>query len=57
LLGYLSDGVILVLEANSTRRAAAQRAVQVLHATNARLLGSVLSGRTFPIPEEIYRRL
>ena len=50
LLGYLSDGVILVLEANATRRAAAQRAVQVLQATNARLLGSVLSGRTFPIP-------
>ena len=57
LLGYLSDGVILVLEANSTRRAAAQRAVQVLQATNARLLGSVLSRRTFPIPEGIYRRL
>jgi protein-tyrosine kinase len=57
LLGYLSDGVVLVLEANSTRRAAAQRAVQVLQATNARLLGSVLSGRTFPIPEGIYRRL
>ena len=57
LLGYLSDGVILVLQANSTRRAAAQRAVQTLQATNARLLGSVLNGRTFPIPEGIYRRL
>src|SRR3954469_20253942 len=57
LLGYLSDGVVLVLEANATRRAAAQRAVQMLHATNARLLGTVLSKRTFPIPEGIYRRL
>ncbi|MBZ5650150.1 MAG: hypothetical protein LAO18_06665 [Acidobacteriia bacterium] len=57
LLGYLSDGVVLVLEANSTRRAAAQRAVQVMQATNARLLGSVLSRRTFPIREGIYRRL
>ena len=57
LLGYLSDGVVLVLEAKATRRAAAQRAVQLLHATNARLLGSVLSKRTFPIPEGIYRRL
>jgi hypothetical protein len=57
LLGYLSDGVILVLEANSTRRAAAQRAVQTMQATNVRLLGSVLNGRTFPIPEGIYRRL
>ena len=57
LLGYLSDGVVLVLEANATRRAAAQRAVQMLQATNARLLGSVLSKRTFPIPEGLYRRL
>jgi polysaccharide biosynthesis transport protein len=57
LLGYLSDGVVLVLEANSTRRASAQRAVQMLQATNARILGSVLSRRTFPIPEGIYRRL
>jgi Mrp family chromosome partitioning ATPase len=57
LLGYLSDGVVLVLEANSTRRAAAQRAVQMLQAANAKLLGSVLSKRTFPIPERIYRNL
>ena len=57
LLGYLSDGVILVLQANSTRRAGAQRAVQMLQATNARLLGSILNDRTFPIPEGIYRRL
>ena len=57
LLGYLSDGVILVLEANSTRRAAAQRTVQMLQATNARLLGSVLNRRKFPIPDGIYRRL
>ena len=57
LLGYLSDGVVLVLEANATRRAAAQRAVQMLQAANARLLGAVLSKRKFPIPEGIYRRL
>jgi hypothetical protein len=57
LLGYLSDGVILVLEANATRRAAAQRAVEILQAANAPLLGSVLSKRTFPIPDGIYRRL
>lgn len=57
LLGYLSDGVVLVLEANVTRRAAAQKAMQMLQATNARVLGTVLSKRTFPIPEGIYRRL
>jgi len=57
LLGRLCDGVVLVLRANSTRRAAAQRVKEMLHAANARLLGTVLSERTFPIPESIYKRL
>lgn len=57
LLGYLSDGVILVLQAGSTRRAAAQRTLQMLRAANTRVLGAVLSGRKFPIPEGIYRKL
>jgi hypothetical protein len=57
LLGRLSDGLILVLEANSTRRWAAQRAQVNLQAANARLLGTVLSERTFPIPQKLYRRL
>jgi hypothetical protein len=57
LLGSLCDGIVLVLRANSTRRVAAQRAKEVLHAANARVLGAVLSERTFPIPEAIYKRL
>jgi hypothetical protein len=57
LLAHLSDGVALVLEANSTRRAAALKAKETLQAANARVLGTVLSERTFPIPEGIYRRL
>ena len=57
LLGSLCDGVVLVLRANSTRRLAAQRVKEVLHAANARVLGAVLSERTFPIPEAIYKRL
>jgi Mrp family chromosome partitioning ATPase len=57
LLGQLSDGVLLVLEANTTRRAAAQRAKSVLESSQVRLLGTVLSERTFPIPESLYRRL
>ncbi len=57
LLGHLSDGVALVLEANSTRRATALRAKETLQATQTRLLGIVLSERTFPIPERIYRKL
>jgi succinoglycan biosynthesis transport protein ExoP len=57
LLGQLSDGVVLVLEANSTRRAAAKRGKEVLEAANVRLLGTVLNNRTFPIPERLYRKL
>lgn len=57
LLGQVSDGVVLVLEANFTRRMAAQRAKDFLLAANVRLLGTVLSGRTFPIPEGIYKKL
>ncbi|HEY1264598.1 MAG TPA: hypothetical protein VGF06_13815 [Terriglobales bacterium] len=57
LLGHLSDGIVLVLEANATRRAAAQKVKEMLLAANIRVLGAVLSGRTFPIPERVYRRL
>jgi Mrp family chromosome partitioning ATPase len=57
LLASLCDGMVLVVEANSTRRVAAQKVKERLHAANARLLGAVLSERTFPIPEAIYRKL
>ncbi len=55
LLGQWADGVVLVLEANSTRRVAARRAKQALELANVRVLGTVLNNRTFPIPEKIYR--
>ena len=56
-LGHLADGMALVLEANSTRRPAALKAKEALQASQTRLLGIVLSERTFPIPERIYRKL
>lgn len=57
LVGQMADGVILVLDQQRTRRAAAREAKQVLQTANARLLGVVLSERVFPIPESIYSRL
>jgi Mrp family chromosome partitioning ATPase len=57
LLGNMCDGVILVIEAGSTRRLVAQKVKAMLQAANARLLGTVLTERTFPIPEGIYRKL
>ncbi len=57
VLGRLLDGVVLVLEANNTRREAAVRIVENLRAANVSVLGSVLNNRTFPIPAAIYKRL
>jgi hypothetical protein len=57
LLGHLADGIILVLGADSTRRATASKIKETLQGTHARLLGTVLSDRKFPVPERIYRRL
>jgi hypothetical protein len=57
LLGQSSDGLVLIIEANYTRRSTAQKAKEKLHIANVRVLGTVLSGRTFPIPESIYRKL
>jgi Mrp family chromosome partitioning ATPase len=57
LLGQLSDGVVLVMEANSTRREAARKAKERLEAAKSHVLAAVLNNRTFPIPEGIYRRL
>jgi len=57
LLSRWTDGVVLVLEANATRRDAARRVKDNLAAAGVSVLGVVLNNRTFPIPEAIYRRL
>jgi hypothetical protein len=57
VLGQLADGIILVLGAHSTRKAAARNIKETLESAQARILGTVLSERKFPIPEWIYRRL
>jgi Mrp family chromosome partitioning ATPase len=56
-LGHVSDGIVLVLGSNSTRREAARRAKENLSAAKVRVLGAVLNKRTFPIPDILYRRL
>lgn len=57
MLGQLADGIVLVLGAHHTRRAAARKIKETLEGARCRILGTVLSGRKFPIPEGIYRRL
>jgi protein-tyrosine kinase len=56
-VGQLADGLVLVLEANSTRREAAVRVAESLRAAQIRILGAVLNKRTFPIPESLYSLL
>lgn len=56
-LGRLCDGVVLVLEAGSTRRKAARAVVKKLRFSGVNILGAVLNKRTFPIPERIYNML
>lgn len=53
----LADGVIFVVEANSTRRETTKRFKESLEEVRVRVLGVVLNDRTFPIPESVYRKL
>jgi protein-tyrosine kinase len=57
LLGKLADGVVLVVQANFTRREAAKKAKESLEFANVRVFGTVLNKRLFPIPESLYRRI
>ncbi len=56
-LGQLADGLVLVLEANTTRRESALRVTEMLRVAQVQVLGAVLNKRTFPIPQSLYHRL
>lgn len=56
-LGHLADGIVLVLEANATRREAALQVTERLRSMSLNLLGAVFNKRTFPIPDSLYHRL
>ncbi len=57
LLAHLSDGAVLVVGSNMTRRASARMAKESLEAASVPILGAVLNKRRFPIPEAIYKKL
>ena len=56
-LGATADGVVLVLKANATKKETARVAVNELKNANVRVLGAVLNQRTYPIPDNIYKKL
>lgn len=57
VLGQFADGLILVIQAGKTRRAVARTTLATLKAAKVAVLGTVLTDRTFPIPEKLYSRL
>jgi Mrp family chromosome partitioning ATPase len=57
LMGQLADGIVLIVEANQTRRETVRRAKERLKTAHVQLLGAVLDQRTFPIPDFLYRKL
>ena len=56
-MAQFADGIVLVLAAHRTRRVTARKVKEALEVSQARVLGTVLSERMFPVPEGIYRRL
>jgi Mrp family chromosome partitioning ATPase len=56
-IAQLTDGAVLIVEANHSRRDMVRRAKEQLESAKVKLIGAVLDQRTFPIPERLYRRL
>lgn len=51
------DGVILVVEADKTRKEQVRNAISTLEEAEANVLGCVLNKRRYPIPEWVYSRI
>lgn len=51
------DGVVITVNEGKTRRQIVQAEIAPLISLKIPLLGAILNGRTFPIPEKIYKRL
>ena len=55
-LGAHVDGIVMVVAAHARRRAV-RACADAFRSSGGRVLGAVLSNRTFPIPESVYRLL
>lgn len=56
-LARFSDGVVVVIRGDSTRREVVRRAVETLADSKGRVLGAVITDRRQIIPSSIYRRI
>lgn len=57
MLAPLVDGVVLVVEADRTKRDQIRRAQQTVGMSNGKLLGLVLNKRQYLVPQWLYRTL
>ena len=57
VLGQQADGVVLVLEADATRKEAALKATGAFRAANVSILAAILNKRTYPVPSILFNRL
>jgi capsular exopolysaccharide synthesis family protein len=57
MIAALTEGVVLVVRANRTRREVTQSALALLQSAHCKVLGVVLNQRSYPIPGFLYRRL
>src|ERR1700738_1934967 len=53
---FAADGIVLIVEANATRRETVRDVMEELQIVGTRVLGVVLNNRTFPIPDSIYHK-
>ena len=51
------DGVVLVVEAEKTRKEQVRNALNTFETAEANILGCVFNKRTYPIPDWVYRRV
>ena len=56
-IARLADGLVMVIEAESTRRETAVAITANLRSSGINILGAILNKRTYPIPQAIYNRL
>jgi Mrp family chromosome partitioning ATPase len=56
-LATIADGIVLVIDAETTRRDTGRMVAERLQASGAAILGAILTNRRYPIPGAIYRRL
>ena len=56
-LAQLADGLIVVIEANVTRRQTAREVLETLGQAGVKVWGVVLNKRMVPLPDNLYRQL